>query len=158
MPKKLVKYATKTLRADNNPLFNESFVFDVSTVDLNKSQLRLKVRDRYDLSRYVHCESNVLRSAVTLGEAVISFVDLQLTVGRNAVDCRRKVIWCLLQPKLKEKMTVLHSISSTSYPVIHLSLDIVAVQWIVLYFYITLDHFNHYYSVIEVRDLYFQHL
>ena len=107
LPKKLIKYTTKTLRANNNPLFNETFVFDVSTLDLDESQLYLKVRDRYDLPRYVNCESSVFRSTITLGHAIISFVDLQLTAGRNPVRCHRKVIWCLLQPKLKDKITVL---------------------------------------------------
>jgi len=105
LPEKLVKYTTKTLQADNNPLFNESFVFDVSTLNFDQSQLHLKVRDRYDLSRYVYHESRILRSSVTLGQTIIIFVDLQLTAGHNLPGCRRKVIWCLLQPKLKEKIT-----------------------------------------------------
>jgi len=84
LPDKILKCSTRTLKSNCNPLFNQTFYLDLSEVQLEESQLCLKVRDRSYENR------SGLRSA-TLCQAIINLSDLR------RVDCRRQVRWCFLE-------------------------------------------------------------
>lgn len=87
LPGRQIKCTTRTVRSNCNPLFNQSFELDVSSLNLNKAEISLMVRDRPEQSRYERC---VTRS-VTLGQAKISLAEL------GELNNRRLVRWCLLE-------------------------------------------------------------
>lgn len=116
LPDKQWKFYTRTLRATVNPLFNQTFHFQLSLIELKDAQLALTLFDRHDFSRLVGHESTnsiicppALRDAVSstseqlvsltsrkviLGQALINLADLsQLFDGERL----RRVTWCLLK-------------------------------------------------------------
>ena len=107
--KSALKFATRTLRSTTNPLFNESFIFPLTSGDLCSVHLKLKVCDRHDLSRYVGQSTSPgggLRAAVSsslasrlipLGLALVNLSELDLMSIDETGATRRRVVWFQLK-------------------------------------------------------------
>lgn len=74
LPEKQVRFATRTLRATADPMFNETFDVEASPSQLAGAKLRLKVVDRRDLARRVSHRGELPSITTVLGPFFFSFI------------------------------------------------------------------------------------